>query len=233
VVDERVATISSAGLVTARAFGSTTFFAKAQEHYSLARGIGVSRRNGPLWAVDGVVRDARTKAPVVGAEVSAVDGPFAGVITAGADGNGYFRLGALGGPMTLRTSAFGYEYGSLSIDVTAAAQLDIKLAPNPGPFIERTFIDRFTADDIGVKDYRIVTRDGVIDAVARNLTCDYNGYYKLQMELRRGDAVLQADLRPQICAPRVRTVVAAGEYVLGVKGSAGGGDFRVTYRESR
>jgi hypothetical protein len=233
VIDERVATISTTGLVTAREYGSTGMFGRWQQQNSISMGIEVSRRNGPLWTVVGVVRDARSGLPIVNAEVRIVGGAFADARSTVTDGNGYFDLGALGGPTTLRVSKLGYEYGSLSTDVSGEGRVEIGLTPNPGAYIERTFVDRLAETDAGVKDYRIVTRDGVIDATAENLTCDYNGYDKLQMELRSGSLVLDADLRPQTCAPRVRTTVPRGEYLLRVKGHAAGGDFRVTFREPR
>lgn len=130
-----VATVSSAGLMTAVAQGS----ADIRATYSGMTGTGkVTVSAPPVFTLYGVVSEVdSTTTKVAGASLQVVDGPNANKGTT-TDGNGYYSIpGLLGSSFTLRATHSNYELTDNPVGLSGDKRLDFSMkrssAPPPPP----------------------------------------------------------------------------------------------------
>ena len=226
VVDSRVVTVSR-GVVTGLTDGGTIVTASYRGWSSVAN-VRVGPFGGRPVPMTGVVLDAEQGTPVVDAVV--VEN---GTLLARTDGNGFFNLGEHAGQFSFSVGRFGYESKLVNVGtVREATRLDVRLEPNPGPYIERRMAGEFTSVDGGTADVtlRIVTRaGGVFDAILRSSSCATGG--SLAIFAQSGEGFVQSS-EDSCEGARVRFVVPAPDVRLTLRGH-NARDWELTFREPR
>jgi hypothetical protein len=212
VVDPRVLTVSSRGLVTGIADGGTIVTTVYRERAGVTN-VRVGPAGGRPVPITGVVVDAERGAALVDAQVSDNRG-----LVVRTDGNGFFNLGDHTGHFTLVASQFGYENAVVSIGALAVAtRVDVRLRPNPGEYVERRMTGAFTkieGSDWADTTLRVVTRaGGVFDAIVRSPGCSPAG--SLRIFAQSGGTFLEGDGSCE--GARVRFVVPAPEVLLTIR----------------
>jgi hypothetical protein len=241
VVDARVLSVSSRGLVTGRANGTTSVTATYRDRAGTTR-LRVAEELGPRFEVTGIVRDAVRGTPIVGAYIlpaSVNDEPFNPAVTplptVRTDGNGFFTLGTLAGRGRIFVSQFGFEEQTVAVPMlTMPTSLDVRLQPDTAPYIERTLTGRFGAvNEFGrpTTTVRISTRGtGVFDAVLRTGPCP-PGEGPLIIAQNGGfgnvSTIAECDYA------RERFVLRGSEVLLELWGHSTAGTWELTYREPR
>lgn len=229
VVNPAVVSVSPGGLVTAVGYGYSIVSAFYSNRAADAN-LAVSPELAPGVQIAGVVVDAVTRAPVVQARVRRNDQDY-GVLT---DGNGYFSVSVTRGPRRLVVSKVGYANTVIDVpEQDFPATLDVRLAPNPGSYIERTVEGRLEYDGSGLPQatQRIVMiAGGVLDADVTGLDCDYSP--SLTIEARSAGLLFPGTELPNACYARVRLVAPVSEVVLTIRGWKVP-RFRLTWREPR
>jgi hypothetical protein len=219
VSNTAVVSVTTRGLVTGVGYGAGAVRAVYRERATEV-GFNVLSRLRADYRVSGVVRDAMTGAPIAGARVWR-GGADPGTFT---DASGAFSHG--GGVISGRfliVSQFGYDFGRIDIPgANPPTQLDVRLAPDIEPFIERSLVGTFSAVDatgLPVADHRIVTRaGGLFDAEVVGPGCRSNS--GLRIDARSGGTRFAATDMPSGCYSRLRFVAPGSEIVLSVHGSS-------------
>jgi hypothetical protein len=223
--------VTARGLVTGVGYGAGAVRAVYRERAAEV-GFNVLSRLRADYRVSGVVRDAVTGAPIVGALVWR-GGADPGILT---DANGAFtHAGGVVSGRTLMVSMFGYDFGRIDIPgANPPAQLDVRLAPDAEPFIERSLVGTLSAVDpngLPVADHRIVTRaGGLLDAEVVGPGCRSNS--SLRIDARSGGIRFAATDMPSGCYSRLRFVAPDSELVLSVHGSSLQ-SYELRFREAR
>jgi hypothetical protein len=227
VTNPNVLSVSSRGLVTAVGNGGAFVSATYRER-SGTTNLTVRPEAGARYPLTGVVLDAETRRPLVGALVTA--NPGTADREALTDGNGFFDLGTAIRPVIVRASLFGYgDDNQIVSEPRGPAAITIGLPPN-GPYIERTVdLEGTYVNGVAVATHRVVTRpSGVFDVVATTDGCD-NGFDVLLIVESGGVSFPPTSRR---CSSRVRFVVPASEVRITVRSSRSTG-MHLTYREPR
>ena len=233
VTDSRVLTVSSRGLVTGVAVGGTIVTASYRERAGVTN-VTVGPLGGPLVGVTGVVLDAESGAPIVGAEIAQSGFEDETLVLTRTDGNGFFNLGDRRGQVLFWVEQFGYEIAPVRLaNVREPTRLDVRLTPNQGAYVERTVSGRFDPappSEASRTTLRINTRaGGVFDAIVRAPTC--TGSASVLILASSGG-------RPRFlgtsggCSSRLRFVVPAPDIELTLIGR-NVPDWVLTYREPR
>jgi len=124
-----VATVSSAGLVTAAGSGDADIRATYQSQTGTMH-ITVA---APTFTLLGVVSQTGSSTPVQGAAVRVLDGPDTGRATS-TDDNGFYNIGGLrGGSFTLEALKTGYVLTEKSVTLTSDLRFDFTLTPIAPP----------------------------------------------------------------------------------------------------
>lgn len=127
-----VATVSPAGRLVMAGPGECEIKATYQGA-TTSRHLVVSRPSPGIGLVAGVLSDATTQRPVVGARVEIVDGVNIGKF-ATSDGNGYYAIpNIINGTMTLRITRDGYITTDAPATVLGNTQVDVQVRPVPPP----------------------------------------------------------------------------------------------------
>jgi hypothetical protein len=239
VGNSRVLSVSSRGVVTGLADGTTSVTATYRER-AAATSLRVAGELGPRFLVTGVVRDVVRGTPIVGAYVypwRPGEYPIRS-IDAGppvrTDGNGFFELGTLAGGFAVYASQFGYDDTTVSVPaLTAPASLDIRLKPDTAPYIERTLAGEFEGvDDLGLPTWstRIATRgSGVFDVVARARSCDPDGFLQI---IAQNGGFSTLSTTADCHYARLRIVLTSSDVQLRLQANHARG-WELTYREPR
>ena len=229
VVNAAVLSIGPHGLVTAVGYGTSIVSAVYRDRAGETN-LAVSPELAPGFEVVGVVADAATRAPVVGARVRHND-EDSGVLT---DGNGYYTYRARTGPRLLIVSKVGYADSVVDLSQQEIPpRVDVSLAPNPGEYIERTVEGSLAYVGSGLPQatQRIVMiAGGVLDAEVTGLDCDYSP--TLVIEARSAGNLFPGNELPNACYARVRLVAPQSEVVLTIRGNKVP-RYRLTWREPR
>ena len=215
VTNPSVLAVSSRGLVTAVGEGGAFVTATYRERNGTTN-VTVGPAGGRTFAVTGVVLDAEQGTPVVAAEIwgAGSEPP----LLARTDGNGFFTLRDLAGPIIFRATRFGYADAVVTASVRSATHLDVRLPPTPWPYIERRReggFDSVSPSGEARTTLRITTRaGGIVDAIARALPCQSN---ETQLSIESGDTY--AFGRAGACEwARVRVVVPTSDVQLTIRG---------------
>ena len=233
VTDSRVLTVSSRGLVTGVAVGGTIVTASYRERAGVTN-VTVGPTGGPFVGVTGVVLDANSGTPVADAEVTESGFEDELHVLAQTDGNGFFNLGDRRGQVIFGVARFGYESTSVRLaDVREATRVEVRLTPNPGPYVERTASGRFPPltqpNEPSTATLRVTTRaGGLFDAMVRASSCA--GGPALRILAASGGTEVAG--RWGSCTARLRFVVPAPEVELTLVGINATG-WELTYREPR
>ncbi len=239
VADPRVGTVSGRGLVTAHAYGNTTFFARLDDKLSSSVSLNVPVPAELRVPVTGVVRDQYGR-PVANATVAASFGDIEHSATT--DGNGFFDLGTGYGALRLVVTGFGYDDRRLTVpDVTPQRQIEVTLIENPSPAIERRF--EVLAESVPlVQTRRIVTRAGArLDVLVEPAVCGVpsggsgapRSHDPGAFEATLGNGATNAVRRVVgTCAVRLTADVPGGECLLEMTARMPG-RYVVTFREPR
>jgi hypothetical protein len=233
VVDPGVLSVAR-GLVTGRADGGTIVTA-TYRGWSSVTNVQVGRVG--LFArfpVTGVVREAESGQPVVGAtvRVGSGEGERTAAVT---DGNGFFSLGDVGGFYVFVVERFGYESAPVTLqNVREPTHLDVRLPPNPGAAIERTASGRFDPPAPGFDESRTTIRlntraGGIFDAILQSPAC--SGAPSLRVHAESGGVGFSGDWG-DCRGARLRFVVPAAEVSLTLVGIRAT-EWVLTYREPR
>jgi hypothetical protein len=214
------------GLLTGRAYGSTTF---RGDYQGKIVGPGFAYVRIPpelLVPLTGVVRDQYGR-PVPGAQIV---GSGAVGLGATSEANGGFDLGTTYGPVQLTLTKFGYETREIMLHVAGAPLHALLVLPeSPSPYIERVFE---AEGAVLWQTHRLDTRPGgPLDVMVESLACDYRrAAGVLTVRLRSGGVQLGEE--GVGCGVRVRQTMPGDEGQLEVTISTPGA-YRVTYRMPR